>query len=698
MNKVAQGASGVGLDGVDQDLAGAAVGSPDPLAELARIIRGETSESSPGRPDFDLAAFELMLRDVAGAAPPASGAPLPHVADGPLALTQAPPPAGGASAIDGAGLLAALEAQLAPQAAAGAEVAAQGLRPAFDALDPPPEPISALPAPLDPGFEAMLSEFEALSRRQAPDVHAAVEAPAPPPFAAVGTEPAAMSELDPALSLAAVQPHGAAHGDGAAIERLLMAPVADASAGLGAAAGAAVLGAGAAAVGAGVAGRAAMGAALASPANDAGARKRRGMMFAAGVVGVGLLGVAGLFALPRGGDKATVASANPPVIAARPGPTRERPANPGGAEIPNQDRAILQERPAGAAVERVLPREEQPLDLAAGQHRAEASASAPSATPTVVSGPRPVASVPIVIGPPSTQPSSTQPSSTQPSSGQSSPSASLAAPSVPSVPVAPPSVAPVGGGQPRVILPSMGAPSAAPGAIPSASASAPSAAPSAPNAATATLPPGRIVPSPVPATPSAMRAPEAVTSPPPVRPVDPPVAAAPSQPASAAAAPAEPRRVRAVPIRANDGEAAPPRQQAARRPAAPAPAEPVLSDPNAPLSLRPGNPALNRSASLAPGAPAVGTPATTASVAERGSGFAVQIGAEGSEDAARARWDRMRGQHASVLGGLSPSVRRAEVNGRDVYRVRVGSMSREEAVSLCNRLKASGGQCFVARN
>jgi hypothetical protein len=33
-----------------------------------------------------------------------------------------------------------------------------------------------------------------------------------------------------------------------------------------------------------------------------------------------------------------------------------------------------------------------------------------------------------------------------------------------------------------------------------------------------------------------------------------------------------------------------------------------------------------------------------------------------------------------------------------VYRVRVGNMSREEAVSLCEKLKSDGGSCFVARN
>jgi cell division septation protein DedD len=92
---------------------------------------------------------------------------------------------------------------------------------------------------------------------------------------------------------------------------------------------------------------------------------------------------------------------------------------------------------------------------------------------------------------------------------------------------------------------------------------------------------------------------------------------------------------------------------------------------------------------------AAASPLRTAST---GSGFAVQIAAEGSEDAARAKFNRMRGQYGGVLADASPNIRSAEVNGRSVYRVRVGNMSRDEAVSMCERLKASGGSCFVARN
>jgi cell division septation protein DedD len=91
-------------------------------------------------------------------------------------------------------------------------------------------------------------------------------------------------------------------------------------------------------------------------------------------------------------------------------------------------------------------------------------------------------------------------------------------------------------------------------------------------------------------------------------------------------------------------------------------------------------------------------PASTEPPAAGGGGFVVQLTAEGSEAAARSEFTRLRGRHSEVLGGLSPNIRRAEVNGNTVYRVRVGAFSRAEAVSLCERLKSSGGNCFVARN
>jgi hypothetical protein len=68
-----------------------------------------------------------------------------------------------------------------------------------------------------------------------------------------------------------------------------------------------------------------------------------------------------------------------------------------------------------------------------------------------------------------------------------------------------------------------------------------------------------------------------------------------------------------------------------------------------------------------------------------------------SEDEARAAFRQLQ-QKFSDLGGRSPTVQQAESNGKTIYRVRVSGMGKDDATSLCERLKASGGQCFVARN
>ena len=79
-----------------------------------------------------------------------------------------------------------------------------------------------------------------------------------------------------------------------------------------------------------------------------------------------------------------------------------------------------------------------------------------------------------------------------------------------------------------------------------------------------------------------------------------------------------------------------------------------------------------------------------------GGGFAVQLAAPSSEAEAKATAARMQKTYADALGGYSPSVRKAA--DKDVYRVRVGNLSKADADALCGRLKASGGACFVAKN
>jgi cell division septation protein DedD len=86
-----------------------------------------------------------------------------------------------------------------------------------------------------------------------------------------------------------------------------------------------------------------------------------------------------------------------------------------------------------------------------------------------------------------------------------------------------------------------------------------------------------------------------------------------------------------------------------------------------------------------------------APAADATGGFAVQLGVSNSEGDAQAAFDRFQ-KKFSELEGRPSLIRKAEVNGNTVYRVRVGPMSRDDASSLCSKLQGQGGQCFVAKN
>jgi hypothetical protein len=90
-------------------------------------------------------------------------------------------------------------------------------------------------------------------------------------------------------------------------------------------------------------------------------RSRKGLYTAAALIVVGVVGVGAAMSLRGTG---TPSDGQPPTIAADAGPTKVAPANPGGAEIPNQNKQIY-ERPGEtpAAQTKVVSREEQPVDV-----------------------------------------------------------------------------------------------------------------------------------------------------------------------------------------------------------------------------------------------------------------------------------------------------------------------------------------------
>lgn len=78
--------------------------------------------------------------------------------------------------------------------------------------------------------------------------------------------------------------------------------------------------------------------------------------------------------------------------------------------------------------------------------------------------------------------------------------------------------------------------------------------------------------------------------------------------------------------------------------------------------------------------------------------YAVQISSQRSEVAAQQTYAKLLQQYPSVLDGRGVDIRRAEIEDRGVfYRVRIPAETRNEAINICESLKASGGSCFVTR-
>ncbi|RBP18366.1 sporulation related protein [Roseiarcus fermentans] len=94
--------------------------------------------------------------------------------------------------------------------------------------------------------------------------------------------------------------------------------------------------------------------------------------------------------------------------------------------------------------------------------------------------------------------------------------------------------------------------------------------------------------------------------------------------------------------------------------------------------------------------------ANTAPVGQSGSApamtdWAVQLASVKTETEARTRLARLSVRHAAALEGARIGVRKADVDGVTVYRLRVVDLSRADASGLCARLKEDGGDCLVVR-
>ncbi|WP_158817577.1 SPOR domain-containing protein [Methylocapsa sp. S129] len=419
-----------------------------------------------------------------------------------------------------------------------------------------------------------------------------------------------------------------------------------------------------------------------APADEAAPRRSGRMALTLGsLVAIGAAGLVGAWVVKG----APGLPKTPPIIMAVDGPTKVQPPTQDTIASPSDSASVLLKDQSGKpGPVNLVSNVEQPVDLQ--QTKPQPAPAAPSAA--APAAPSPAPAIPVIA-----------------SSSATVPAASAPAASAPPVPLAPPSLSPTR----SIALTSVGstaAPPAAPAPFPEpkrvktvsvrpdgsvissgneviASAGASATAPSAPSAAApadAAASPAFPDAAPQPANPPVPRARpqfDASTS----------GAAQPATPKLDLPTKLSPKSTARVPIAKTDTTVATGPAQSPQ-----APPQPV---PNL----------LQKFANAVTGQPdtqvAAADPAATATTPAAGGGvYSVQLAAPGTEQEAQSASTRLQAKYASALGGMQPAIHPAEVNGRQIYRVRLSSLSKADAVALCLRLKAVGGDaaCFVAKN
>lgn len=380
--------------------------------------------------------------------------------------------------------------------------------------------------------------------------------------------------------------------------------------------------------------------------------RRRGTFFAVGIL-LGLVVLGGGFAYVMSGDTAP-ADGEAPILRADNAPSKIEPDDPGGANIPNQNRLVF-DRVSGEASggeEQIVSREEEIIEPAEAARQAGRMSDGGGMTQTPSDG-------------------STTPATASQVSGQQaalSPNGSSAG-----VPLAP---------VPRRVKTMVVRPD---GSIVPAEEPEPMSAGSEPAAPPTPAPAVSAVASePDPGEKTAERAVSALNNgarqggtipAPPTRPQD---ASAPAA-SSRSASPVTPvRPVRGAPMQLNPN---PVTGRTANTGSSAAPAPESAASPSSSAS--------RQVASATPSAAPAPSPSGQ---------YVVQLAARKNEAQAQVAYDALKAKYRNLLGRYQPLIQRADLGDRGVYyRVRVGPMATADAAGeLCNQLKAAGlSDCLV---
>jgi hypothetical protein len=354
-----------------------------------------------------------------------------------------------------------------------------------------------------------------------------------------------------------------------------------------------------------------------------------------GLTALGVLMAAGAIAMKLG---VTGTHKPPPLILAAESPSKVAPPSEAAVQSPGDSGSLLLKDSAAPTPAKIVNNEEVPVDLSAITKESQPASPPPAPAPAP------------------------------------QPSASATASVAEATPVAPTADTPI-------VAPSENLSGAPP--------SAPAAFPAAKRVKTVSVrPDGTLISvDSAPATPPSQSAAPAPAAPAPVTVASTtaPLAATPTLDLPEKAAAKSSARVTASKTATTvppDDEFNPPKPDAAAAPEKAA---------KLPTKLRPPKAAANATAVIA-------SNATPAAESVGGGGWAVQLAAPRSEAEAQSDVSRLKTKYADNLGGAAIAVHKAEVNGETIYRVRAGGLTKADAAALCAKLKASGGDCFVARN
>ncbi|GEO84877.1 MULTISPECIES: SPOR domain-containing protein [Alphaproteobacteria] len=96
-------------------------------------------------------------------------------------------------------------------------------------------------------------------------------------------------------------------------------------------------------------------------------------------------------------------------------------------------------------------------------------------------------------------------------------------------------------------------------------------------------------------------------------------------------------------------------------------------------------------------APAASESATTQPAPAAG-GYYIQVASLPSQAEAEKSYKNVSAKFASVIGGRAHEIKQADIAGKGTYyRVRISAGTKAEAQALCERYKAAGGSCLVAK-